>query len=188
MRHLLILIFCFFAGMICAQSRAIHIVLGSAMGTLGKDNKFDLTPRPGFSLGLEYWGTNTKGNKWSAGLTYNTFQRVKEDKKERFEYLTFYSMPLMWVLDKNKQWFFQGGLFGNYLLGQSLDDKGNIINDTKKLQRLYFGPSVGIGARLGQEGKSHILLGLRNDFGAIGFGSGTAQRFNTISLFAGIEL
>jgi hypothetical protein len=188
MRHLLILIFCFLAGTICAQNRAIHIVLGSTIGTLGSNNKLNLTPRPGFTLGLEYWGRNAKDNAWSAGLLYSAFRRVNETQKESFEYLTFYSMPLMWALDKKNQWFFQGGLFGNYLLGQSLDDNGNVINDTKKLQRLYFGPSVGIAARLGQEDRSRILLGLRNDFGAIGFGNGIAQRFNTISLIAGIDL
>lgn len=187
MRYL-VLVFCFMASTVCAQKRALHIVLGSAIGTLGKENKENLAPRPGFSLGLEYWGQNSKGNHWSAGVLYTAFRRVSGEKKETYEYLTLYTLPLMWALDKRGKWFVQAGLFGNYLLGQSLDDNGNVINGTKTLQRLYVGPSAGIAARFGQEGSSRILLGLRNDFGAIGFGNGIAQRFNTISLIAGIEL
>lgn len=186
--RVLALVFCFTASGVFAQQKALHIVLGSPIGTLGRENKENLTPRPGFCLGLEYWGQNAKGNNWSAGVIYSAFRRVSGEKKETYEYLTVYSMPLMWTMDKRGTWSVQAGLFGNYLLGQNLYDNGSIVNSTQKLQRLYLGPSAGIAARLGQEGRSRILFGVRNDFGAIGFGSGTAQRFNTISLIAGIEL
>lgn len=188
MKYLVFVLCLMAATSVSAQKRSLHILLGTTIGTLAKENKLDLTPRPGFLLGLEYWALNAKGNYWSAGINYNAFRRVADKQKETFEYLNMYALPLMWALDKQKKWYFQAGLFSNYLLGQNLDDNGNVINSTKKLQRFYVGPSVGIGARLGQEGSSKILLGLRNDYGAIGFGKGTAQRFNTISLVAGIEL
>lgn len=181
-------VFCLISSGLAAQNRALHIALGTNVGLLAKENKLDLSPRPGFLLGLEYWAKNQKGNFWSAGVCYAAFSRSREDKKETFEYLNVYSMPLMWPLGNKNQWFVQGGLFGNFLLGQSLDDNGNVTNSTKKMHRLYVGPSLGLAARLGQDGRSKILLGLRNDYGAISFGSGTAQRFNTISLMAGIEL
>jgi hypothetical protein len=187
MRNLIVLL-SFIATSTCAQDRALHILVGSSVGLLAKENKLELSPRPGFLLGLEYWAKNKKGNYWSAGTCYTAFRRVKDEQKETYEYLNVYGLPMMWALDKKDRWFFQAGLFSNILLSQNLDDNGNVVNNTKKLQRIYLGPSVGLGARLGQEGRSKILLGLRNDYGVIGFGNGTAQRFNIICLVAGIEI
>lgn len=183
----LILLFCFVVTTAHAQDRALHIFLGVPMGTFG-ESSLKLSPRPGFAIGLDYWAENTKGHIWSLGANYNLFSRSNETQKETFEYLTVRAMPIAWNLDKHKKWYFQLGIFGNYLLHQEFQEAGSVVNNTKILQRTYLGPSAGFGVRLGEAGKSRILFGLRDDFGALGFGKGITQKFNTITLFAGLEL
>jgi hypothetical protein len=187
MRLILSLLFCLFAGKLMAQDRALHIVLGTSMGTLGEEGA-GLQPKPGFVIGMEYWATNAKGNAWSLSATWNSFRRSNETKKETFEYLTLRALPLVWNLDKKKQWHLAVGGFANYLLVRNLRDGGSVSNDTDTTQRTYAGLSGGIGARLGEEGRSRLLIGLRDDFGLLGLGNGKALKFNTISLFAGLEL
>jgi len=65
---------------------------------------------------------------------------------------------------------------------------GSVVNETKSIQRTYFGPSCGFGVRLGEEGKSRIIMGLRDGFGLLGVGKGIPLKFNTITLFAGLEI
>lgn len=97
-------------------------------------------------------------------------------------------MPFVWQLDKKKQWYFEGGIFGNYLLHQEFQVGGSVVNSTKLIGRTYLGPSCGFGVRLGDEGRSRILLGIRDEFGILGFGKGSTLKFNTITLFAGLEI
>jgi hypothetical protein len=184
----LTLLLCFFATGALAQNRSMHILLGTPMGTFGESSNKALKPKPGFAIGLDYWVENEKGHIWSLGGTYSAFRRSNEDLKETFEYLTIRAMPIAWNLDNKKRWYFQVGVFGNYLLVQNLQDGGSVVNSTKSIQRTYVGPSAGVGVRLGEAGKSRILFGLRDDFGILGFGKGTPLKFNTITLFAGLEI
>ncbi|MDX1913691.1 MAG: hypothetical protein SFV22_19505 [Saprospiraceae bacterium] len=183
----LTLLFLLYAGILSAQDRALHIVLGSSLGTLG-ENSADLTPQPGFVIGMEYWMKNEKGNAWSVNATWNSFRRSNETKKETFEYLTLRALPLVWNLDKKAMWHIAAGGFANYLLVRNLRDGGSVSNSTGDTQRTYLGLSAGLGARLGEEGRSRLLIGLRDDFGLLGFGNGNALKFNTISLIVGLEL
>jgi len=157
------------------------------IGTLGEGGE-GLKATPGFAIGLGYWFTNSKGNAWSLGAAFGSFKRKNETQKETFEYLTLRGMPFVWQLDKKKHWYFEAGIFGNYLLHQEFQDNGSVMNSTKLIQRTYLGPSCGFGVRLGEEGRSRILLGIRDDFGLLGFGKGSPLKFNTITLFAGLEI
>ena len=122
------------------------------------------------------------------GATYCSFSRKHEDLKETFEYLTIRGMPVVWNLDKQKKWYFELGLFGNYLLHQESQMGGSVLDNTQSRQRTYLGPSGGLGVRLGKAGQSRVLFGLRNDLGLLGIGKGKSIRFNTITLFAGLEI
>lgn len=170
-----------------AQERVSHIFLGMPVG-IGGERGADLQPRPGFAIGLDYWIFNAQGNAWSLGAVYSSFNRKNKDRKETFEYLTIHGMPIVWNLDKKKQWYFEIGLFGNYLLHQEAQEGGSVMDMTKSLQRIYFGPSAGFGVRIGQAGQSRILIGLRNDYGLLGVGAGTSLKFNTLTFFAGLEI
>ncbi len=183
----LTLLFFFFTTSLVAQERAAHIFLGMPIGTLGERGK-ELKPKPGFSIGLEYWFINSKGNAWSLGVAFSHFKRKNETEKETFEYITLRAMPLVWQLDKKKKWYFEAGVFGNYLMHQEFQVGGSVVNETKFIQRTYLGPSCGFGVRLGEEGKSRIIMGIRDDFGILGFGKGIPLKFNTITLFAGLEI
>lgn len=183
----LVLLFCFLSSVMFAQERSAHILLGMPIGTLGEGGE-GLKATPGFAIGLGYWFTNSKGNAWSLGAAFASFKRKNETDKETFEYLTLRVMPFVWQLDKKKQWYFEGGIFGNYLLHQEFQVGGSVVNSTKLIQRTYLGPSCGFGVRLGEEGRSRILLGIRDEFGLLGFGKGSALKFNTITLFAGLEI
>ncbi|MFN0176446.1 MAG: hypothetical protein ACKVU0_17535 [Saprospiraceae bacterium] len=183
----LVLLFLFFSTGMFAQERAAHIFLGMPIGMLGEGGE-GLKAKPGFAIGLGYWLTNSKGNAWSLGASYGSFKRKNETQKETFEYLTLRVMPFVWQLDKKKKWYFEGGIFGNYLLHQEFQDGGAVVNSTKLIQRTYLGPSCGFGIRLGEEGRSRILLGIRDDFGILAFGKGSPLKFNTITLFAGLEI
>ncbi|MBC7775356.1 MAG: hypothetical protein H7246_07955, partial [Phycisphaerae bacterium] len=110
-------LFCLFATGAFAQENAPHILLGMPIGTFG-EKLSDLKPKPGFAIGLDWWFTNSKGNVWSLGAAFSSFKRKNETEKETFEYLTLRAMPLMWQLDKKKQWHLEIGIFGNYLLHQ----------------------------------------------------------------------
>ena len=182
------ILFCFIATSTCAQQeRAAHVFLGMPVGLNGAGGN-TLSPKPGFALGLDYWFFNENRNTWSLGATYSFFTRKNEQVKETFEYLTLRAMPLVWHINKKKTWYIEAGVFGNYLFHQELQESGSVVNNTKILQRTYLGPSVGIGARLGSEGRTRILVGIRDDFGALGLGKGTPLNFNTITLFAGLEI
>lgn len=183
----LILFVCLWTAPLFGQNRAFYLLLGSPIGTLGESTQ-QLKPKPGLLLGADYWVTNAKGNSWSMGLDYQFFSRKKGQQKETFEYLTIRAMPIIWNLGEKKAGYFALGIFGNYLLHQEFKDGGSVVNSTKLIQRTYVGPSVGVGVRLGEEGKSRILMGLRDDFGLLGFGNGSSLKFNTISLCAGINI
>lgn len=183
----LILLFFLCTTPLMAQDRAAHILLGMPIGTAGGKSA-DLSPKPGFAIGLDCWFSDSKGNPWSLGAMYNLFRRKNETQKETFEYFSLRAMPLVYHLDKKKQWYFEIGVFGNYLLHQEFQDGGSVMNKTKLIQRTYFGPSGGFGVRIGDEGKSRILIGLRDEFGILGLGKGAKQQFNTITLFAGLEI
>ncbi len=182
----LILIFCLFATGVSAQEGAFHILLGSPIGMLG-EGRVGLKPKPGFAIGLDYWVVNKKGNVWSVGASWGSFRRKQDRQKETFEYLTVRGMPLVWLLDKKKAWHIELGGFANYLLHQEYQDVGAVTNDTKLIQRTYLGICGGFGVHLGEKDKNRILLGLRDDYGLLGLGKGTPLKFNTLTLFAGLE-
>ncbi len=181
------LLFCLLATPGLAQENAATILLGMPIGTFGEKSS-DLKPKPGFAIGLGFWFVNEKGNAWNLGASFSSFKRKNETEKETFEYLTLRGMPLVWQLDKKKHWYFEIGIFGNYLLHQEYQVGGSVVNETKFIQRTYLGPSAGFGVHLGEKDKSRILFGLRDDFGILGFGKGSPLKFNTITLFAGLEL
>lgn len=187
MRHLVLICFLLLPLSMLAQDKAMHIFLGTPMGLMGDGGK-GLKPRVGFAIGLDYWGFNKKGYPWSAGAAWNSFKRSNETQKETFEYLVLHAMPLVWQIGKKKQVYAEAGIFGNYLLHSETILNSNLTNTTKLTQRTYLGLSGGIGVRLGQDGGSHLIIGLRDDLGALGFGKGFPQKFNTITLFAGIEI
>ena len=170
-----------------AQDRGLYIDLGTAFG-IQRVGTSDLKAKPGFMLGVEYWSTGSKGNSWSASAAWNSFSQGDKHKKETYEYVTLRVLPLIWNLGKKQLWYAEFGFFGNYLLLQQFKDGGAVLKQTELSQRPYAGLSAGVGARLGQPGENRLLIGLRNDFGLLGFGSGKPLQFSTLTLFAGLDI
>lgn len=183
----LILVFFVLAVEATAQRPLWYIDLGMPLGLLGEE-EMGVKPKPGFVLGSEFWFTNRKGNFWSAGLTWSSFNETKGSRKQTYEYLTARVMPMIWVFGKKKQGYGEFGLFGSKLLLKQVKDGGAVTKQTNLYQQQYVGLSGGLGARFGKAGESGLLIGWRNDVGLLGFGSGKPLKFWTTTLFAGLNI
>lgn len=181
-----------------AQERSFDILLGLPYAVeFGGEGSTDWTPKGGLVLGVEYWAKNKQGNAWSAGIFYNAFKRKGKvaqgnqtvEQEETFEYVKLHGMPLIWKLGKKERWFAEAGGFANLLLHQETDVNGNVTNNTQFFQRIYLGLSAGTGLRLGDEGSSKVLIGLRNDLGLASFGSAAKSlKFNALCLYVGLGI
>ncbi|GAB4493963.1 MAG: hypothetical protein OHK0019_19050 [Saprospiraceae bacterium] len=181
------------------QERSFNILLGILPYTteFGSTSSVQWKPRLGFVLGLDYWAKNKKGEVWSAGISYQTFKRRGDvtsngqtfPQEETFEYLNLHGAPLIWQFGKKEQFFAEVGGFFNFLLHQEAESRGNVVDNTPLFQKIYLGPSAGIGARLGDPGGSKLIIGLRNELGLASFGSGSVSaKFNTFSLYVGLGI
>ena len=138
-----------------AQERSFNILLGLPYATeFGGTSSVKWKPRLGFTLGLDYWAKNKKGDIWSAGISYQTFKRKGDvtsngqtfPQEETFEYLNLHGAPLTWQLGKKEQFFVEVGGFFNFLLHQEAESGGDVTDNTPLFQKIYLGPSAGIGA------------------------------------------
>lgn len=180
------------------QERSFNILLGVPYATeFGSKSSVKWKPRFGFTLGLDYWAKNKKGEIWSAGISYQTFKRKGDvtsngqtfPQEETFEYLNLHGAPLIWQLGKKDQFFVEVGGFFNFLLHQETESMGEVTDNTPLFQKVYLGPSAGIGARLGDPGSSKLIVGLRNEFGLASFGSGPVSlKFNAFSFYVGLGI
>jgi hypothetical protein len=185
-----------------AQERCFDLLAGGLYPIRVSKELFDETPRVGLSLGLMYRSKNEKGELWSANLEYQLLQSkgeatvngLEQKFSERLEMLYLRASPLAWLLGKKKQGFVDIGAFGTYLLHEEVENKGNLVSNTKLLHRFSLGPSICLGVQLGQSLRKSLVIGLRNDYGVVSFGKKqdnsqlNALKFNTISLFAGLGI
>jgi hypothetical protein len=201
-RSVIVFITCLVGWSAWSQERAIDLVAGAIYPIRTSDALQQATAKPGLTFGLLYRKKNEKGEIWSIGAEYKliqlkskvTLNNREETQTERFEIFHLRGCPLYWAVGKKKQVYIEGGACANYLLHSESELKSNLVNDTKTYQRLNFGLSAGLGWQLGESLRKSIIIGLRDDFDAIGFGKksngtkATALKFNTINLYIGLGL
>lgn len=200
--YLILVLFLLTGNQVRAQEQVLDIVAGAIYPT--RTDKFagNATPKIGLTFGVLYRKKNEKGIVWSAGANYQLLQNKKKVlvnnkeavEKEKFELFNLNASPLVWLLGKKKRGFVEVGGFANYLLHEERELQGNLVNNTQKLRRLSLGPSIGVGMQLGETMRKSMIIGLRNDYGAISLGKNpsggkaTTLTFNNISLYIGLGI
>lgn len=180
----------------------MDIVAGAVYPIRTGDQAGNAKPQTGLTFGLLYRRKNEKGDIWSAGVEYQLLKNTRkvvvnnreETETERFEMMHLRGCPLVWTLGQKKRTFIEAGVFADILLHEEAELRNNLTNNTKLLQRLSLGPSLGLGVQLGESMRKSLIIGLRDDYGAVSFGKkpggGKAipLKFNTISLYVGLGI
>lgn len=198
----LVVFFLLFGCCLKAQEQAVDLILGGVYPMETGNRNLNATYKPGLTFGLLFRKINEKGNLWSAGAEYQRFRNSRkvlvnnreEEQTETFEILQLKGMPLTWRLGNKQQFIVEAGAFAGVLLHEEANLRDNVTNNTKLLQRLSVGPSIGIGWQLGQSLRKSLLIGIRDEYSALSFGNtptgdkAKSLKFNTISLYFGLGI
>jgi hypothetical protein len=203
LKHLFVVLFALLLQTaVSAQEKALDLIAGAVYPIRVSKAVPGEEPRLGMTFGLLYRRKNVKGDIWSVGAEYQLLQLKSdgpvsagtEKQTQKFEFLHLYGYPLIWSLGAKKRVFIEAGGFFNFVLHEETEVLGNVVNNTKNLQRTSVGPSFGLSVQLGETMRKSLLVGVRNDYAAASFGKkangGTtpALRFNNISLYIGLGI